>query len=294
MSRNLSTTSCHACHSSCAQMVIEETPRPITLADVPSVYFPECDGMYVAHAHCSWCFAKYLAWIIPPHTFSHNRARRIDQLRDQNVILSPFGASSIVFRDIRDPEILVCDLSYREAYNDEPASGDLPIFDVVLEPKRTLAAEHTYLAWAEPHEVHRHRLRQAAALAAGELGPSKKALGDAFLKALVIPSDKVFGVASFANSFTNPENKSTFMRTWTVLADMFEEHSELAMAAYARDLVARLEHDWPTELTHSSTTRRNFEQRLQNQSACGFCGAPLGEACKRYSTTDFHLRSKPR
>lgn len=93
MSRNLGDTCCEICHDTVE--LCGET-HPITREEA-GPYFDEYDGMLVADAVCTRCDAKYLAWVK-----RKKWSRAADDTR-------PFE-----------------DLSFRKAFNDEPATEDLP------------------------------------------------------------------------------------------------------------------------------------------------------------------------
>lgn len=97
MSRNLGTVHCKACPSDDLVRLLE-APRPIRVDECrPYLSYV---GMMVANAECAQCEAKYLAWISGP--FPHH------------------------WRD----DIPYSDLSFRAAFNDEPAPEDLPVYEV--------------------------------------------------------------------------------------------------------------------------------------------------------------------
>ncbi len=127
MSRNLGTTSCRICNAS---IVLEEKPRPATVVDCGAYFGNYPPGFMVANAHCYWCGAKYLAWV------SHD-----------------FPAQRYGSRWQRDPipGLGFCDLSFRHAFNDEPAPEDLP-------DPATLRALHFKSYMANAHELRRQAL----------------------------------------------------------------------------------------------------------------------------------------
>jgi hypothetical protein len=110
MSRNLCQTNCDGCGYDGVELL--EAPRPIR-ADECGPYFPEYEGMLVANAECVYCAAKYLAWV--------NETTRKNKMH---------------YRDWRYPgkepwdDKPFVDLSWRAAFNDEPAEEDLPEYDV--------------------------------------------------------------------------------------------------------------------------------------------------------------------
>lgn len=93
MSRNLGDTLCAVCHR---DVKLCGEPHPITKEEA-GPYFDEYNGMVVADAVCPFCDAKYLAWV--------KRAKWSRGSEDTR----PF-----------------IDLSFRKAFNDEPAPEDLP------------------------------------------------------------------------------------------------------------------------------------------------------------------------
>jgi hypothetical protein len=99
MSRNLGDTSCRICNR---HVVLCSVPAYIT-PEQAGPYFTEYQGMIVANAVCSYCDAKYLAWV--------ERAK--------------WSRGS----DDTQPFI---DLSFRKAFNDEPAPEDLPTPEMLL------------------------------------------------------------------------------------------------------------------------------------------------------------------
>lgn len=106
MSRNLGTTSCHACPAGAPTLV--EEPRPITEEDCGG-YFDEYRGMIVANAECAQCGAKYLAWV--------------DWSRYSGHCSNPVRADGT-------REYPYTDLSYRDSFDDEPSIHDLPLYEV--------------------------------------------------------------------------------------------------------------------------------------------------------------------
>jgi hypothetical protein len=93
MSRNLGDTLCEVCNST---VELCGEPHPITREEAGR-YYDEYVGMVVADAECTRCSAKYLAWV---KRKKWSRAAGDDR---------PFE-----------------DLSFRKAFNDEPAPEDLP------------------------------------------------------------------------------------------------------------------------------------------------------------------------
>lgn len=110
MSRNLCQSSCYFCQ--CGNIVLEETPRPITKADA-GYYFDEFEGLIVAHAHCFQCEAKYLAWLDGSKRKSASKGWGWDWPRR---------------REDGGPG----DLSFRSTFNDEPGEEDMPKWKIVM------------------------------------------------------------------------------------------------------------------------------------------------------------------
>lgn len=100
MSRNLSDPSCAICSASAEDIVIEEAPRLGTREEL-GVYFHQL----FANAHCSNCGALYLAWMV-------DAPSRYPRTRDDGRHF---------------------DLSFRHAFNDEPAAADLPSPEKLME-----------------------------------------------------------------------------------------------------------------------------------------------------------------
>lgn len=108
MSRNLGQTDCEFCKGT---VTLDEQSRPIT-EDETGPYFPEYRGMLVANATCRVCKAKYLAWVDKRPT-GKSWARHAEDERGFH------------------------DLSFRAAFNDEPADEDMPEFKIEMVPQRT-------------------------------------------------------------------------------------------------------------------------------------------------------------
>jgi hypothetical protein len=98
MSRNLGDTCCRIC-SGDGDVHMIEAPRPITAEECGAYADLYVGHLVVARAICSFCGAKYLAWV------SHDLAGWKRE---------PSASQSFV------------DLSFRRAFNDEPAAEDLP------------------------------------------------------------------------------------------------------------------------------------------------------------------------
>lgn len=112
MSRNLASLRCQTSGCRVEEVVLEEPPRPITRSEA-GAYFAEYEGMLVANAHCPACLALYLAWV------DESTRRR----KPASIYWAP-----------RAHERGYVDLSYRNAFNDEPATEDLPVF--LVAPKK--------------------------------------------------------------------------------------------------------------------------------------------------------------
>ncbi len=130
MSRNLGDRTCRICHD---EVVLEELARPITEAET-GPYHSEYRGMLVANAHCVTCDAKYLAWCV---ALASKRWGHFANPHD-----APFF-----------------DLSFRAAFNDEPAPEDLPTPEV-------LQAMHARKCLAHAAECRERASIQAAVLLA--------------------------------------------------------------------------------------------------------------------------------
>lgn len=130
MSRNLCDTSCRICTADEKAIVLNERPRPLTVADVGEHFFAEYDGLIVARAHCSGCGAKYLAWI----DAATNRRLNTGHWRR---------------RDPHDDRQHV-DLSFQHSFDDEPAPEDLPAPERLQELHE---AEHVRVAREREREA---------------------------------------------------------------------------------------------------------------------------------------------
>jgi hypothetical protein len=104
MSRNLGDTSCRICNGT---VVLCGEPYPITENNAGR-YFEDYRGMIVADAVCESCDAKYMAWIKAPP-------------------LERWGHMAVDCEPGR-----FFDLSFRAAFNDEPAPEDLPTPEMLL------------------------------------------------------------------------------------------------------------------------------------------------------------------
>lgn len=121
MSRNLCQIDCAACPGSHEHIVIEGPVREVTEKEDPG-YYREHRGLLIAEARCVLCHALYFAWVDwpnQPHSHWHLKSKHGQRF---------------------------CDLSYRNAFNDEPAPEDTPLFHVEVAPVRRLAAvdDHPY------------------------------------------------------------------------------------------------------------------------------------------------------
>lgn len=109
MARNLMRTNCDFCDG---EVVLTEEPRLITREDC-GIYYDTHDGygnagMIVAFAECKDCEAKYLA--------------RID-----GSACAGYGLHDYYRRRTDAPFF---DLSFRQSFNDEPGSDDLPVYEI--------------------------------------------------------------------------------------------------------------------------------------------------------------------
>ncbi len=107
MSRNLGRTDCKFCHSA---VTLDEEPRLITPEEAGCYYATYQGygyaGAIMANATCAACGAKYLAWVSLQACEGYRGGwGRVDG--------APFF-----------------DLSFRAAFNDEPAEDDLPDWEV--------------------------------------------------------------------------------------------------------------------------------------------------------------------
>lgn len=148
MSRNLCSTSCAICH---AEVLLEEPPRPATATDVGPHYADRYVGaLVVANAKCRACEAKYLAWV------SHD-------------FLSGGGCSRWQRQPYEGGPPFV-DLSFRAAFNDEPAAADLPSLEMLqwmhegecrlaAEECRAIAVELQRRAEEHEERIHKERSR---------------------------------------------------------------------------------------------------------------------------------------
>jgi hypothetical protein len=113
MSRNLCRRDCRECPGGHEHILLEEAPRPATADDVGAFQAAEYAGLIVAAARCVLCHTLYLAWVDWPGT-------------------SYCGAAAARNRELSDPrdQRRFVDLSYRDAFNDEPSPEDTPLFKV--------------------------------------------------------------------------------------------------------------------------------------------------------------------
>lgn len=98
MSRNLAITHCRICHG---RVVLEEKPRPATVADCGAYLVNYPNDFRVANASCIECSARYLAWVDLPNCGGHWERRPNDERE-------------------------FVDLSFRSSFSDEPGPDDLP------------------------------------------------------------------------------------------------------------------------------------------------------------------------
>lgn len=104
MSRNLCQTNCYFCDS---ELQLEGNPHIITRKEA-GIYKDGFQNLIVDNADCPICEAKYLAWM--------NR-----------------GMNRASYQ-----EGVIADLSFRHAFNDEPALEDLPKYYIKWIPKKEL------------------------------------------------------------------------------------------------------------------------------------------------------------
>lgn len=109
MSRNLGDRSCHECVGLESHIVLEEEPRPGVQADFGG-YWKDYEGIIVANARCVLCHTLYLAWVDWPGNEHRDRSKYWN-------------------RGIPKEQRFL-DLSYREAFNDEPEVRDLPVYEI--------------------------------------------------------------------------------------------------------------------------------------------------------------------
>jgi len=108
MSRNLGQTTCYFCST---EVEMVEAPRLVTVEDTGPHYFKFARGRIVAHAVCPMCRAKYLAWVDGTGCSGVDHQYPSPRYDD-------------------DGKPVPADLSFRTAYNDEPAPADMPEFAV--------------------------------------------------------------------------------------------------------------------------------------------------------------------
>lgn len=148
MSRNFARIDCHECPGTHEHIILESEVRAVTKEDVGPHYFSQYRGLIVANARCVLCHALYLAWVDwPGQSIEHFRLNDLKKEWGQRF----------------------CDLSFRQAFNDEPSIEDLPLFEVkqVVSYERKLLASHTYLPEFGHEEkraerVEAYRARQEA------------------------------------------------------------------------------------------------------------------------------------
>lgn len=124
MSRNLARVDCAQCPAEAEDIILDESPRPLTKEDTVG-YYREYAGMLVAHAHCKWCGALYLAWIDERTRSKYFQYARFDEGRP-------------------------VDLSYRSSFNDEPWILDLPVFHVARFEDAVASPDVELVAAARP------------------------------------------------------------------------------------------------------------------------------------------------
>lgn len=164
MSRNLGRIDCDACPGTHDHVILEEEPRLVTRHDVGGNLYGEYNGMVVARARCVLCHALYLAWVNwPSSSYPHWR-------------LPPQADGKRFF-----------DLSYRHAFNDEPAIEDTPLFEVEVVRtyvRRPAAPDaHSYRRTDYGDEEYRENRRQQL--------ERWKARQDAAVASKLSPSDEI-------------------------------------------------------------------------------------------------------
>lgn len=152
MSRNIGSTCCSICYG---DVVLEESPRLGSAADF-GAYADEYAGkLVVANARCGACGALYLAWV---RHFGH-RWNHLANERNE-----PF-----------------VDLSYRHAFNDEPAPEDLPPVAKLREIERR-HREVRLAALIEEHERESAaRLAKIERARGAALDPSLRSRWESYL-----------------------------------------------------------------------------------------------------------------
>lgn len=137
MSRNLCDIGCHECPGGHEHIVIEGPIRPVTEKEDPA-YYRDHAGLLIAEARCVLCHALYFAWVDWPSS-PHSHWRLKDKPTGQRF----------------------CDLSFRHAFNDEPAIEDTPLFEVeavVTYVRRPVKVdEHSYRRNDYGDELYRAR-----------------------------------------------------------------------------------------------------------------------------------------
>ncbi len=142
MSRNLCSIKCYYCDgipmpmNKATSVVLEEEPRYITEEEA-GFYYREYKRLIVANAKCELCEAKYLAWVDESHReYPENILNNYKKCFPGLYQPEPRR----ITEDDRESGINFIDLSFRKAFNDEPADEDLPVYNVEAEVtyKRTL------------------------------------------------------------------------------------------------------------------------------------------------------------
>jgi len=145
VSRNLGQTSCHECSGGEDCVVLEGPIRPVTELEDPA-YFRDHEGLLVAEARCVLCHTLYIAWVDWPG--QHGSFRNVYW--------------SLEERRLQNSDARFVDLSYRHAFNDEPAVEDLPLFTVETVLVRRPIDDHRYAHAHDPRAVARWRERVKA------------------------------------------------------------------------------------------------------------------------------------
>lgn len=152
MSRNIGSTRCSICYG---DVVLEEAPRLGSAADF-GAYADEYAGkLEVANARCGDCGTLYLAWVRHrTHLWGHLANERNE----------PF-----------------VDLSFRHAFDDEPAPEDLPPVDKLREIERR-QREVRLAALIEEHERESaHRIAEIERARGAALDPSLRSRWEIYL-----------------------------------------------------------------------------------------------------------------
>lgn len=140
MSRNLCDTACRICGD---EAKLDGPARPIAKFDAGGYFDNYAGKLIVADARCSNCDAKYLAWVsvVPRTSMDSGHWKKYGDHDDR-----PF-----------------VDLSFRRAFNDEPAPEDLPSPETL---QRIALREHNVRAAEMQDAIGKAQQELAAFLAA--------------------------------------------------------------------------------------------------------------------------------